>query len=835
MKLSRRTNAIILWVISIGLLVSMVIAFTPTLGGMFGRQSTGQGDSPEAFSINGQEVSELDVARARQNPPFNLNLDGEAGQDIDLLLVESLVDAAVLEQAAEGTRVSSGEVNSAVDEFRQQQGVAGSRNDQAYLRLISGAGYTDATFRDAYRDQLRAEKYEESLTEEVTVSDEEVQAFYEVNSDAYRSEERIRARTIVVGDEETATQVYDRAVAGDDFGELANEFSTERAERNGALGAGEGSTDPQPVGRAALPTQAAEAAFSLQGSGLTDIVPVGEQFYLTSVEEYLPASPRPLEEVQDEVEADALASKQEAVIEQRLTELRQNAEIAFPEGSELNVENPVVATVGEQEIRADELNRAVYFSPQIQQSLNAETASLITGLFKPSTLDQLINRDLAYQGAQQLDATFIGTEGQVAQSALTYVSRDATASEEELQEYYDDNTQQFTVPARALVTRINFDAQDAATAFRSAVLEGTELQAAAEEQGGTVVDLGTVGPATLQPELDTALFGTDAFTELPESSEEVSDVLVLSEPVEAETGGTETGGLETGGTETSGVEAEVETDAETGGVDLEAAETGGDETDGDETDGVTAETETGGAEFSTETGGAETGGETGGAEVETREVYVVLVAERTPERVRPFEEVQVQVEETVLQGKRAELQETWLEGLREDIPVENLLAQAEPDFETTPLPGETGGVGTGGVETGGLETGGLETGGLETGGAENSAETGAAETGGVETGAAASETEPVQADETGGAADGAETDSAETGGAETDGAASETESAQDAETGGTDGDAPASDTDAETTSADDAEETGGVATMGVESADDVESGGANVETGGAGN
>ena len=678
MKLSRRTNAIILWVISIGLLVSMVIAFTPTLGGMFGRQGNQPGDSPEAFSVNGNAVTELEVARARQNPPYNLNLEGEAGDDIDLLLVESLVDAAVLEQAAADTRVSSGEVNSAVNEFRQEQGVAGSRNDQAYLRLISGAGYTDATFRDAFRNQLRVEKFEESLTEDVTVSDEEVEAFYEVNRDAYQSEERIRARTIVVADEETATQVYDRALAGDDFGELAAEFSTERADRGGALGAGEGSTEPQPVGRAALPTQAAAAAFGLQGSGLTDIVPVGERFYITNVEEYLLAEVRPLEEVRDEVAADALASKQAAVFEERLTELRQNAEVTFPEGSELDVENPVVATVGEQEIRADELNRAVYFSPQIQQSLTAETASLITGLFKPSTLDQLINRDLANQGAQRLDATFIGTEGQVAQNALTFVSRDATASEEELQEYYDDNTQRFTVPARALVTRVNFDSQDAATAFRSALLEGTELQAAAEEQGGTVVDLGTVGPATLQPELDTVLFGTDAFTELPESSEEVSDVLVLSEPVEAETGGAETGGVETGGAETGGLEA--------GGADLEV-ETGG--------------AETGGAEVEASTIGAETGG----AE-ETREVYVVLVAERTPERVRPFEEVRAQVEEAVLQGKRAELQEVWLEGLREDIPVENLLAQAEPDFETTPLPGETGGLETGGLETGSAETGG---------------------------------------------------------------------------------------------------------------------------------
>ena len=33
MRLSRKTNTIILWVVSIGLLVGMIITFTPSLGG----------------------------------------------------------------------------------------------------------------------------------------------------------------------------------------------------------------------------------------------------------------------------------------------------------------------------------------------------------------------------------------------------------------------------------------------------------------------------------------------------------------------------------------------------------------------------------------------------------------------------------------------------------------------------------------------------------------------------------------------------------------------------------------------------------------------------------
>ncbi|CAN5899218.1 hypothetical protein BH24DEI2_BH24DEI2_01830 [soil metagenome] len=334
------------------------------------------------------------------------------------------------------------------------------------------------------------------------------------------------------------------------------------------------------------------------------------------------------------------------MLEAKFEELRAGADVTFPEDSIYQLEDATVATVGDEEVKRSELNQAVYLSPQIQQSLSPQTAELVTTLFKPSVLEQLINRDLAYQGAAALDAQFIGSKGQVAQQALAYVSRDATASDEELQKYYDANQDRFTVPTSAVTTRADFDTEAAATDFRTALLAGTALQEAADASVGTVQDLGTVRQGSLQPDLDSALFSTDAFTDLPDSPEAISDILVLSEPVAPDLAGAETGGAETGGAETGG------------------AETGGD-------GGVTTE------------------------EAATRDVYVVLVAERTSARVRPLTEVRAQVENAVLEGKRADLQETWLTGLREKIGVENLLAAANPAdaFTTTPLNtgAETGG------------------------------------------------------------------------------------------------------------------------------------------------
>ena len=342
--------------------------------------------------------------------------------------------------------------------------------------------------------------------------------------------------------------------------------------------------------------------------------------------------------------------------------------------------------------------------------MSPDNAQLITQFFKPSILESLINQALAAQGAQALGISPIGPEPTVAQSALSYVGKDASASDADVQTYYDENLSRFTLPPRAVATQVTFDNQAAADAFRQslttqglaqqtgAVTGGAQsggvsggvtggatespLQAAASAAGGTVQDLGVVTPGGFTPELETALFeGT--LTPVPGSVRGVSDVVTTTEEVPAEVPAT--GGA-------------------TGGV----------------------------------TGGA-TGGITGGTQ--TVPTYTVLLATRTPERVQPLTEVRPQIEQAVLQQKRQELRDTWLSDLRDTYPVTNLLAETTAGTGGTTNTPVTGGAVTGGTEpepavatTGGAVageavTGGAVTGGAATGGLEII--TGAAATGGV--------------------------------------------------------------------------------------------------------
>lgn len=612
MRSRKRLNIAIIILISLGLLVGMVVTFTPGLGVTGGDRS-----GAPVLLINGAPINELQVLRARQNPLFTRVTEGEVANDLQLLLLDQLIDSEVIRQAAARTSVSGAEVRQAVNDFRAANNVAGSANDQRYLALLRNAGLTDADFRRLTEQQLREQKFIDSVIGQVSVTDEEVRLFFEVNAAAYRSEERIIARQITVADAALATELYARALAGEEFAALARQYSTQRADRDGALGAPEGMTAPVPVSRAALPSEVASAAFGLGGAGLTPPINAAGLYYLIQVEELVPASPQSFAEVEAQVRQDALAVKQSGEVQRLLRTLRDGAQIVVAPESPFRYDNPVVATVGDAQITAAELVRATYGDPQIQQFLNPETAPLVTLFFKPNRLAELIELELAYQGARALGQPFIGAREQIAWSALAYVSREATATPEELEAFYQANQSRFMVPARAVVSSYSFDSSDIAKDFRSALLAAAELDTAtkvqlAEAHGAAVEALGAVTPGQLPTELDSAVFGTNAFTTLPGlPGRGVSDVLVVPEAVAAT------------------AEAEA----------LAAQE---------EAEVITPD---------------------------TVNRYLVLVAVRAPERVRSLDEVRAQAEDAVLASSRLQLQRLWLDSLREQIPVVEQLSQ----------------------------------------------------------------------------------------------------------------------------------------------------------------
>ena len=623
MKLSRRANTIILWFVSIGLLGGMIITFTPSLGLGFGGANEA---GAVALRVNGEAIRELGVAQVRSNPLFLAVTEGEVGADLELLLVDSLLRQEVVRQESARQRVSDADVRRAVDEFRTTRSITGRANDSVYLDLLARSGFTDETFRVYLRQQLQEEAWQATIVDAIEVTDAEVVTYFESNRDSYLSEERIEARHIVTLEREAAVEARARILAGEAAGAVAREVSAERADRDGALGAAAGETDPRPVGRPALPTLVANAAFALGGAGVTEVIDADGRHHVVAVEAYLPAAQRPFDEVAAAVRDDTLTGKRNGALEAEIDRLVAVARIEIPAESSLRFDDVPVARVGGVEIMAADLARATYTNPQIQQALSPDTAFIITAFFKPAVLAQLVDQELALQGLAELGVPFVGPRAFVAQSALNYVAREATVTDDDVLAYYEQNRVAYTVPASAEALQVEAATLEMAADFRSALLRDGDVALAAEEAGVEVIDLGLVVPGRLEGLLDLTLFGTDAFEPLPEGPLAVSDILVLSDEVAV-------------------LPEEI--------VVGEAPEGEAPEDEAPEEPVVTRFVDR----------------------------YVILVADRRPERVRPLAEVRGQIESIVLAEARAELREAWVAGLRETITVDLLQDDAASAFD----------------------------------------------------------------------------------------------------------------------------------------------------------
>jgi parvulin-like peptidyl-prolyl isomerase len=519
--ISKRVVGVVFGVLALAFVVGSILLFTPQ------GQRNPQGKT--VLTVNGRAVSELELARARQSDAIlSTNPQGLLKNLAEINFADRFIITTALLQDTARIRVSSGELRKELDSIKERFGL---QKKEDYDRFLTQVGYTDAQLRGELRDQIRINKRVEEIQKKAEPTEEEMRLYFELNREQYRNEERVLARQIVLDDKATAEKVYAQATApGADFAALAKAHSKLNAEQGGALGAEAGKSEPGPVTRVVFPNAVAEAVFKLRDGQITKPIEAGGRFYIVKVEKYLPASDVAFEEVKDRVREDAKRVKGQGALEAYLEGLRAKASVKVAEGAEFRYENPVVAKVGDAEIRLAEVTQIVFANPQVLQLFQQGLGELALQFFLPQTLEQLINREAVVQAAKGLGQPFFGTKTDIANQAQQWKTRDITVTDAEVRKYYDSNLASFTIPASARVQAVSFKGEDRAKAeaFRAAALKGGKLEDLAKANGGTVQDYGTANPGTLPPVPNRLVFLTrGGFPKGPLG--EVSEVVKLED------------------------------------------------------------------------------------------------------------------------------------------------------------------------------------------------------------------------------------------------------------------------------------------------------------------
>lgn len=296
---------------------------------LFGDKVVARGDG---FEIKQSELDESvvtirssAVARGNRIPPsMNENLERDVLQR--LIQIKLLLKKATDEDRAEGTALAEERAKIIRDR---------AKDEESYVRQLTAVGLTPERLEARLLEEGIAEKVLER-TLNVTITDEQVQAFYQENPARFEQPEMVRAAHILLRTRDPqTTQEYppeqkaaqlkkiqallERARKGEDFATLARENSDDTGSREN------GGEYTFPRGRMVPAFEA--AAFSLPAGQISDVITTTFGYHIIKVYEHIPARQVPLSEVMDDVRKALKAQEIQKRMPEYIAELRKQAHV----------------------------------------------------------------------------------------------------------------------------------------------------------------------------------------------------------------------------------------------------------------------------------------------------------------------------------------------------------------------------------------------------------------------------------------------------------------------------------------------------------------------------
>lgn len=203
-------------------------------------------------------------------------------------VLDALVADKIMELEAEKLNVSVSEekIEEGIEEMRDYYG-----SEEALNNELDSRGLT----LDDIRNNLRSNYLIEALLEPyLNITEDDMKEYFEKNKKSFDQEEQVKASHILVETEEEALDIKKKLDEGEDFAELAKEYSTDKS--SGALGGSLGTFN-----RERMVKEFSDAAFSLPVGEISDPVKSEYGYHIILVEEKIEAKEATYEEFKDNV------------------------------------------------------------------------------------------------------------------------------------------------------------------------------------------------------------------------------------------------------------------------------------------------------------------------------------------------------------------------------------------------------------------------------------------------------------------------------------------------------------------------------------------------------
>ena len=254
-------------------------------------------------------------------------------------IVRNLVEKAQFEIAAEelDVTVSDEDVDKRLAELKEQffEG-----DEQKYKDELEAQGLTEEQVKSDLRTRILSEKVFEKVTNQVEVTDDDVQAYYEENQAQFETPASRDVRHILVKSKAKADQLHAQLEGGADFAKLARQFSQDPASKK------DGGKFTAQQGATVAPFD--KVAFGLETGELSE--PVKTQFgwhIIEAVADVEEASTQELSAVEEQIRETLLEEKKNTRINEWIAELRARFEDQTAYAPGFEPPPPAETTTGE--------------------------------------------------------------------------------------------------------------------------------------------------------------------------------------------------------------------------------------------------------------------------------------------------------------------------------------------------------------------------------------------------------------------------------------------------------------------------------------------------------
>ncbi|MGE4344034.1 MAG: peptidyl-prolyl cis-trans isomerase [Geoalkalibacter sp.] len=305
------------------LLVLSALAVLIVASGLAGCRNQPDSSSPVLLRID-DRVMRLDEFNRRfaATLPLDHTLAQNEKDELRRSFLRQVIDQelALAEARRRGIHVDEAEVEAALAEMRRDY------PDGNFDRMLSRRNLSLERIREDLTERLMIDKVlEQEVHRKIKVGAEEIADYYATHRDEFVRPLRVRARQILVDNEEQGEEIVARLRNGASFVEMAQRFSlSPDGDQGGDLGF---------FPRGEMPSRFDEVVFDLAPGELSPLVSSEYGYHIFRVEEVRPAQNLSLEQAEEEIRARLRRQKEAAARRAWLLDLgaRSELEVNWPQ------------------------------------------------------------------------------------------------------------------------------------------------------------------------------------------------------------------------------------------------------------------------------------------------------------------------------------------------------------------------------------------------------------------------------------------------------------------------------------------------------------------------